>query len=748
MKSLRLLPFAASGKLLLLPAITLALHSVASATTYTWATGVSANWNTTNWTPAPGGLGYPTTAGDIVQFSKASSATITLNVNATVGQLRSHNPVSGGQTEVIGRSTGVLTMDNSGGTTNDFGTTNAAIAETGNVNAAPGLAVDSDIVIANTDLDIGSKGGALRIGSSANNSAITALSGARTLNIRWEGGNSNRLITINASIGNSGSGTIAINHVGSGATSATTTTTLAGTLGSQVTTVTQDTANAILLLSGNNSYAGGTTIKAGTLDIGTNATAAGVGGIFIGNSSGSSTATLKVHNNLTFANAITVQGSGGTKSIDSTTSSATPTFSGGVTMDDNLTLNNNAASSNLKFTTNAFALNGNTLAVNSNNTNASTVTFESAITGTSASAINFRGNASTAGKFRLSAANTFSGTATISASSGGGALSLELNHINALQNATLNTGTSGNQAVKFILTGTTYNIGALAGADALDITGSNTISVGAKAVDSIFSGAIGNSSGTANLTKVGGNTLELSGDNNYSGATAITNGTLAVTGSGDINSTSGVTIASTGTFRYNSSVAYTGGAIANNGGTITGTGPIGVSVTFDSLPTNSLPETAPASSNYTVGQTWNSFTYQWETNNFTGTTAGTDFDKLGINGALTLTGAAANSYALDVLSLTALNATGAVPNFSETNRQWTILTATGGITGFNAAYWNILTSGFTSSPTWTGTFSLTSDSQQHLSQLRRRPGTPRRIARRPRLARPAAPEKVIFDTGR
>ena len=85
----------------------------------------------------------------------------------------------------------------------------------------PALQVDSDIVIANTDLDIGSKGGALKIGSSANSSAITALSGARTLNIRWEGGNSNRLITINASIGTSGLGTIAINHVGSGATSAT-----------------------------------------------------------------------------------------------------------------------------------------------------------------------------------------------------------------------------------------------------------------------------------------------------------------------------------------------------------------------------------------------------------------------------------------------------------------------------------------------------------------------------------------------
>jgi autotransporter-associated beta strand protein len=692
-----------------LPGLSLALHNPASAATFTWASGVSANWNTANWSPAPGGLGYPTTAGDIVQFSKGAAATITLNVNATVGQLRSYNPVSGAQTQVIEKSGSfALTMDNTGGTTNDFGTTNAAIAETGNVNAFPGLKVNPDIVIANTNLDIGTKGGALTIGNSANSSAITALSGSRTLNIRWEGGNSARPITINASIGNSGSGTIAIGHVGSGSAGATTT--LAGTLGSQVTTVTQDTANAILLLSGNNSYAGGTTIKQGTLALGNSATAAGVGGIFIGNSSGSSNATLRVGNNQTFANAITVQGNGGTKSIDSNTSSATPTFSGGVTLSDNLVLNNNAASSNLKFTTNAFALNGKTLAVNSNSTNASTVTFESEITGTSASAINFGGSTSAAGKFRLSAANGFSGTATINASSGGGALSLELNHANALQNATLNTGSSGNQAVKFILTGTTYNIGALAGSDALDITGSNTVSVGAKAVDSTFSGTIGNSSGTANLTKVGGNTLELSGDNSYSGATNITNGTLAVTGSGDINSTSGVTIGSSGTLRYNSSVAYSGGAITNNGGTITGTGDIGTAITLDSLADKLAPGNSPGIQEYTVAQTWGSFTYQWETNNFTGTTAGTDFDQLGITGSLTLTGAAANSYALDILSLTGSNTSGLVPNFAETNRQWTILTATGGITGFNAAYWNLNTGGFTSSPAWTGSFTVTADS--------------------------------------
>ena len=35
-------------------------------------------------------------------------------------------------------------------------------------------------------------------------------------------------------------------------------------------------------------------------------------------------------------------------------------------------------------------------------------------------------------------------------------------------------------------------------------------------------------------------------------------------------SSSGITIGSSGTFRYNSSVAYSGGTITNNGGTITG----------------------------------------------------------------------------------------------------------------------------------------------------------------------------------
>jgi hypothetical protein len=47
-----------------------------------------------------------------------------------------------------------------------------------------------------------------------------------------------------------------------------------------------------------------------------------------------------------------------------------------------------------------------------------------------------------------------------------------------------------------------------------------------------------------------------------------------------------------------------------------------------------------------------------------------------------------------------------VPNFSEANRSWTILTTTTGITGFNASNWTIGTGNFTSTPVWAGAWAL------------------------------------------
>jgi autotransporter-associated beta strand protein len=149
-------------------------------------------------------------------------------------------------------------------------------------------------------------------------------------------------------------------------------------------------------------------------------------------------------------------------------------------------------------------------------------------------------------------------------------------------------------------------------------------------------------SGSGSVIKDGAGTLTLNAANTYTGATSINDGTLAVAGSGAINGTSGVTIASGGTFLYNSSVPYTGGAIDNQGGTIGGTGRIGATVTLDSTDAILAPGNSPGIQEYSVSQSWASFTYEWDIDDFAGTTAGTDYDQIQfIDGAaLTLTGTA------------------------------------------------------------------------------------------------------------
>ena len=124
------------------------------------------------------------------------------------------------------------------------------------------------------------------------------------------------------------------------------------------------------------------------------------------------------------------------------------------------------------------------------------------------------------GTLDLRAANTYTGGTVIDAGT------LAVGNINALQNSTLDTGTSGAQAVNFTVAGTnTYNIGGLMGSDALAI-GVNTISVGANNANTTYSGAISGTGGA--VTKVGSGTLTLSGVNTYTGGTSINGGVLRV----------------------------------------------------------------------------------------------------------------------------------------------------------------------------------------------------------------------------
>ena len=220
-----------------------------------------------------------------------------------------------------------------------------------------------------------------------------------------------------------------------------------------------------------------------------------------------------------------------------------------------------------------------------------------------------------------------------------------------------------------------------------------------------------NGAGATSLTKAGAGQWVLGGTNTYTGATNANNGTLQLSGSGAINTSSGITVAGGAKLAQNSSVALISpltlsGAGLGSRAMLSGTGTINQALTLDNLGDTLSPGNSPGLMPYAMTHSWASFSYDWETNDFTGVTAGTHFDQIDITGGLTLSGGP-GSYQLNLLSLTALNALGNVPNFSETSRTWDILTTSTGITGFNAANWTIDTAGFSSSPAAAGTWSLT-----------------------------------------
>jgi len=120
-------------------------------------------------------------------------------------------------------------------------------------------------------------------------------------------------------------------------------------------------------------------------------------------------------------------------------------------------------------------------------------------------------------------------------------------------------------------------IGSLAGAGTVtsSMAGALTLTTGTDSTSTVFSGAIQNGSGTVALTKNGSGTLTLSGANTCTGATTINAGTLLVTGSTAAGSamavSSGATLAGTGT--VNGAITLNAGSTLapGTGGTTIGT---------------------------------------------------------------------------------------------------------------------------------------------------------------------------------
>ncbi len=264
-------------------------------------------------------------------------------------------------------------------------------------------------------------------------------------------------------------------------------------------------------------------------------------------------------------------------------------------------------------------------------------------------------------------------------------------------NAFINVTASADGAVRNIIFGgsnAAHPNGSFSLSDDLNITNSSTVS------SITFNRPINGAS--RSVTKLGVGTLIFdmmgSGSYGYSGSTTVSAGTLQVNAAASIASTSAVNVGAGGRLVYNSSTALTvapslAGAGVGSRAILGGTGTINAALTLNNLGDVLSPGNSPGILPFGTSQSWDSFTYDWESNDWTGTVAGTAFDQIAITGGLTLS--PSGSYQLDLISLTAGDVPGTIPNYVDQDRSWTIVSTTAGITGFDASKWNIVTTGFT-----------------------------------------------------
>ncbi len=314
-------------------------------------------------------------------------------------------------------------------------------------------------------------------------------------------------------------------------------TTFGGTGNMTLSNVSNSLSTAMITITGSNTFTGNVAIQKGAVTIAQNT---GMGNaanaVTLGSASNGGATLVSTGTTTSFANNITVAaGAGGTLLLGST----------------------NAGATNSSFT-GTIALSGD-LNITSSKTGGASVNFTNIISGAGSLTKEGTGIAS------LSGANTHSGDTIVSAGT------LALGGVNALQNSTLDVGSSGSQDVTFTVGGNnTYNLGGLKNADDLAI-GGNTLSVGSNNQSTTYSGVLSGASG--GLTKVGTGTLILSGAsaNTNTGATTVSAGILALNKTAGVNAIDNVTttVSTGGTLRWDASnQVHDTATIVLNGGTL------------------------------------------------------------------------------------------------------------------------------------------------------------------------------------
>ena len=366
-----------------------------------------------------------------------------------------------------------------------------------------------------------------------------------------------------------------------------------------------------LILTGDNSYSGSTTISAGTLQLGNG----GATGSIIGNVTDNGTLAFDRSDSVTFTGSISGTGAVTQNGTGTVTLTAANAYSGGTNFNAGIL----AVASDANLGTGVLTFNGGTLEALAGITSGKAVILNPgggtflADTGTVST---LSGNISGSGSFTkagpgeltLTGSGTYGGTAitagTLRIGAGGTTGSIVGN---VADNGTLAFDRSDSVTFGGIISGT-GNLVQL-GAGTLILTGNSTYSGGTtispgtlqlgnggtsgsiaghvtddgalvfNRSDSVtFGGAI---SGTGGLTQVGSGTLILSGTNTYSGNTNVNAGRVLVDGSlgaGSVNVASGATLGGTGTI---------GGAVTVQNGGILAPGDSPGTLTTGTLTLNS-----------------------------------------------------------------------------------------------------------------------------------------------------------------
>ncbi len=228
----------------------------------------------------------------------------------------------------------------------------------------------------------------------------------------------------------------------------------------------------------------------------------------------------------------------------------------------------------------------------------------------------------------------------------------------------------------------------------------------------IFAGVVDDGGAGYSLTKTGPQQLTLAGVNTYSGDTLIGEGALAVGEFGSLAASPAVRIASGATFDV---TALPTGYAVPAAQSIVGEGTVAGGMTIAATATVAPGD--PVGTLTTTGDV--SFggggNYNWQVLDATGTAgSASGWDLFDIGGALAITATSADPFAINLWSLSAADplTSGDALNFDSTQTgTWTIASAVGGITGFAADAFTVSTAaangtdGFANA-IGTGSFSL------------------------------------------